>query len=567
MTSPGRAKAVWRRIDLFTALAATLSVIVATLILYPLAHVLLATFFPGGQFDSAPFRAVAASDLTALLANTTLVIASATLIAVLFGSLFAWLSERTDIGLNAFGNVLPVLPLLIPPIAGAIGWVLLGAPRSGFLNAGANALATALGLPAPGAIIDIFSYPGMIFVYSVYLLPHVYLTVSAGLRNLDPTLEEAARVNGAGPAGTLWTVTLPAILPQVISGGILALITGFALFSVPLVIGGQAGIEILSVRIVHLMTASFPPRVGEAMILGLVIVAVIGASWWVQRLVLRRGNFATIGGKGRRSVSVALGPMLWPARALMSLYVLIASVLPVTALVLVSLQPFWTPNLARVRLGLGNYRTLFSSAFVRDGLTNSLVLGIAAATIGMLLAAIVIFWIDRNRARPLAVFIDGTTKLPAAVSHLVVGIAFIAAFAGAPFYLHGTVLILFLAYIVLYTPQSTLTAHAALVQVGPQLSEASLVAGAGQGRTFVNVTLPLMTPGLIAGWTMLFVLVAGDITASSMLAGSRNPVAGFVILDLWSNGAFPPLAAFAVVVTAALSLVVLVSIWLTRRRG
>lgn len=556
-----------RRFDPFTLLAAGISVAVAALILYPLAHVLLATFFPGGRLDPAPFRAVAGSDLGVLLLNTGLVVGAASVAAVIVGSLFAWLSERTDIGLNVFGSVLPVLPLLVPPIAGAIGWVLLGAPRSGFLNAWANNLATSLGLTPPGRIIDIFSLPGLVFVYTVYLVPHVYLAVTAGLRNLDPTLEEAARISGAGPLRTLWTVTLPAILPQVISGGILALITGFALFSVPLVIGGQAGIEILAVRIVRLMTAAFPPRVGEAMLLGLVIVAVIGASWWVQRLVLRRGAFATIGGKGQRSVAVRLGVLLWPARLLLGLYVLIASVLPVTALILVSLQPFWTPNLFRVRLGLDNYRELFASAFVRQGLTNSLMLGIAAATVGMLLAAIIVFWTDRNRARRVAAFIDATTKLPAAVSNLVIAIAFIAAFAGAPFHLHGTVLILFLAYIVLYTPQSTLTAHAALVQVGPQLSEASLVAGAGLGRTFVNVTLPLMTPGLVAGWTMLFVLIAGDITASSMLAGSRNPVAGFVILDLWTNGAFPPLAAFAVVVTLAMTTVVLASLWLTRRRG
>jgi len=566
MTGRSRDRAGSWRVDPFTLLAATISVAVAALILYPLGHVVIATYFPNGSFDPAPFQAVARSDIGVLLLNTALVVGTATIAAVIIGSLFAWLSERTDIGLNMFGSVLPVLPLLVPPIAGAIGWVLLGAPRSGFINAWSNGLAGALGLAVPGPIINIFSMPGLVFVYTIYLVPHVYLTVTAGLRNLDPTLEEAARISGASPLRTLWTVTLPAVLPQVISGGILALIAGFALFSLPLVIGGQAGIELLAVRIVRLMTTSFPPRVGEAMILGMVVVAVIGTSWWLQRLVLRRGAFATIGGKGQRSVSVQLGRLLWPARLLLGVYVMIASILPVTALILVSLQRFWSPNIVLARLSFDSYRVLFESAFVRQGLTNSLLLGISAATVGMLLAAIIVFWTDRNRDSRFATAIDATTKLPAAVSNLVIGIAFIAAFAGAPFHLHGTVLILFLAYIVLYTPQSTLTANAALVQVGPQLSEASLVSGAGLGRTFVNVTLPLMTPGLVAGWTMLFVLIAGDITASSMLAGSRNPVAGFVILDLWTNGAFPPLAAFAVVVTLAMTSVVLVSMWFTRRR-
>lgn len=555
------------RVSPFPVIAAAVSLLVAVLVLYPLGRVLVATYFPGGRFDPAPFAAVWNAGLAGLLANTALAVCSATVIAVLVGSLLAWLTERTDIGLNMAGRIMPVLPLLVPPIAGAIGWVLLGAPRSGFLNAWGGDLLRAWGFAPGGPLVNVFSMPGLIFVYVIYLVPHVFLTVAAGLRNLDPALEEASRISGAGPVATVVNVTLPAVLPQVVSGAILALIAGFALFSLPLVIGGQAGIEILSVRIVHLMTASFPPRTGEAMILGLVIVAVIGASWWVQRRVLAGRAFATIGGKGARVMRVRLGLWRWPARALFGVYVLIASVLPVGALVVVSLQAFWSPRIVLARLSLTNYETLFASAFVRQGLGNSLLLGVVAGAAAMLLSAVIVFWIDRARLRRLAMLVDGVTKLPAAVSHLVIAIAFIVAFAGAPFHLHGTLMILFLAFIVLYTPQSTLSAQAALVQVGPQLSEASLMAGAGLGRTFVHVTLPLMVPGLLAGWTVLFVLIAGDITASSMLAGTRNPVAGFVILDLWTNGAFPPLAAFAVVVSAAMTLIVMLSMLIGRRRG
>lgn len=556
-----------RRIGWFTALSAGITFLVAALILFPLLRVLIVTFLPGGQFDAAPFRAVLDSGLPELLGNTFLSIGSATVLAVIAGTFLAWLVERTDVGLRGLGRMLPILPLLVPPIAGAIGWLLLGAPRSGFLNAWARNLFEALGLPEIEGIVNVFSMGGLIFVFFIYLVPHVFLSVSAGLRNLDPALEEAARTSGAGAGRTVLTVTIPAILPQVISGGILALIYGFALFSVPLVVGGQADIEVLAVRIVKLMTTSYPPRTGEALILGMLIVAVIGISWWVQRQVLRRGAFATIGGKGQRASLVRLGALRWPMRGLLALYVLIATVLPVGALIIVSLQPFWSPEIVLERLDFDNYVELLNSDFVRDGLINSLVLGITGATVGMLIAAITVYWVRRNAHRPIATVIDATTKLPAAVSNLVIAIAFIVAFAGAPFYLHGTFAILFMAYIVLYTPQSSLTANAALVQVGDQLNEASLISGAGTGRTFWNVTLPLMTPGLLAGWTMLFVLIAGDITASSMLAGSRNPVAGFVILDLWTSGSFPPLAAFAIVVTLAMSTVVVLSMILTGRRG
>lgn len=555
------------RPDGFGILAGLVSLVVAFLILYPLGWVIYENFFVGWVPNTEPFyELMAEQGLGQLLLNTATVVSIATLLAVILGSGFAWLNERTDIGMKSLGNFLPVMPLLVPPIAGAIGWVVLAAPRAGFLNAWARKAVDYLGLEPIQGLFDIFSWSGILFVYVIYLLPHVYLTVAAGLRNLDPSLEEAARICGAGPWSVVMKVTIPAILPAVLSGGILALITGLALFSVPLIIGGQSNIEILSVRIVHLMTASYPPHTGVALLLGLVIVMVIGLFWWIQRRILSAGNFATIGGRGVRAARVRLGIFKWPARIFMIMYLLFASVLPVIGLIIVSLQPYWSSKISWDKLSFQNYTRLFGGhAFAREGLQNSVTLGIIGATVGMLIAAIIAFYIDRNRGRRVAFLVDATTKIPAAVSHLIIGIAFVSALAGAPFYLHGTTTILFLAYIVLYTPQATFTATSALAQVGRQLTEASLISGASQGVTFVRITLPLIIPGLMAGWAMLFVLMAGDITASSMLAGSRNPVAGFVILDLWTNGAFPPLAAFGIVISMLMSSVVLTSMWLLNR--
>ena len=552
------------RFDLFACL---LSCIMAALILFPLISVFWTSFFPDGAFSGIAFRELTSqAGLGGVLLNSFLTIGVATALATLVGTVFAGLTERTDMGLNSVGRLLPTMPLLVPPIAGAIGWVMLAAPRSGFLNAFFNYSASWFGVELRGPFLNIFSWPGLIFVYAVYLVPHVYLTVAAGLRNLDPSLEEAARVSGASSMATIVGVTIPAVMPAVASGAILALISGVALFSVPIIIGGQAGIEILSVRIVHLMTASYPPQTGQALLLGLLVAGVVSASWLWQRRLMRAGNFATIGGRARQQAVIRLGWLKWPARLLVMLYVLIASVLPLAALFIVSLQPFWSPKINSNMLSMQHYVRLFGQqSFAYDGLFNSVVLGIIAATSGTFVAAVIAYYVDRNQTKLISLSIDAVTKLPAAVSHLIIGIAFVAAFAGAPFYLHGTLAILLLAYIVLYAPQATFSAGSALSQVGRQLMEASLVCGASSGATFARITLPLMLPGLMAGWTMLFVLVAGDITASSMLAGTRNPVAGFVILDLWTNGAFPPLAAFATVISLTMSAVVLFFTWLETR--
>jgi iron(III) transport system permease protein len=116
----------------------------------------------------------------------------------------------------------------------------------------------------------------------------------------------------------------------------------------------------------------------------------------------------------------------------------------------------------------------------------------------------------------------------------------------------------------MYLPQATRAASSAASQVGRELAEASQVCGASPVRTLVRVLLPLMLPGLVAGWVILFVLMVQEVTASALLASTRTPVVGFVILDLWENGTFPQLAALAVIMTVISSVIVLTALRLTR---
>lgn len=547
-----------RRTGGLTLFAALVSAAVTVLILYPLLQAGVAVFFPGGRFDPAPILAALNDQgLLPLLRNTILLVLGSTAVAVAIGSVFAWLTERSDLGMAWLTRVLPIVPLLVPPIAGAIGWVLLAAPRSGFLNVWLRFLLAPFGLELSEGPLTVFSWPGLIFVYVLYLVPEAYLMVCAGLRNIDPALEEAARMSGSNPWRTLVWVTLPSVKPAITAGAMLSLLSGFALFSVPVIIGPQAGVPILSVRVVELMTSSYPPKTGTALTLGLVVVTVTGLAWWLQSRLLRANRYAVIAGRGMQVTAVRLGRWRLPARAVMIAFMLMTSVLPFAALVVVSFEPFWTAVVRPASFTLRNYTRLFATDFSRDALLNSVLLGIVGATLGVLVGAVVAFYLDRSRAKRVARFVDGVTKLPGAVSHLIIGIAFIATFAGPPFSLAGTMVLLLLAYLVIFMPQATFSASAALAQVGRELSEASLMSGATAGRTFIRVVLPLMRPGLAAAWVLLFVLMSGEITASSMLAGTGNPVVGFVVLDLWTNGSYPALAAFGTLMSLITSTVVL----------
>ncbi|MES1248093.1 MAG: ABC transporter permease subunit [Actinomycetota bacterium] len=549
--SPRRGLPVFRPVGWLITLAVCLAVA------YPVGHVVAKIFeYDGPHWRLAQIaRDAVGHDALVALGNTAAVVAAAGGGAFVVGVVLAFINERTDARLGWAADILPVLPMLVPPVAGAIGWVFLASPVSGFLNSAIRSVLNHVGVHLTQGPLHIYTWPGLIFVYMLYLTPFVYLPISAALRTLESSLEEAARVSGAGPWETMRRVTIPSLRPAVGAALLYVVGNGFAMFTVPIVIGTQAGISILPVKIVNAMT-SYPQDLSRALGLGVWVVVIVGAAWWLQTRLASVGRHATIGGKGAGSTRVRLGFWKWPARLAMLLYLLATSVLPFLALLVVSLQPFWNPTILWHTLGLGNFRRMIHDSQLGVGLKNSVFLGLTTATITILLTAVVISIVQSRRSR-VGRLADGVMKLPLVVPHVVFAVALVLAFAGAPFHWSGTFFILGLGYLILYLPQAAVQSAAAFAQVGAPLREAAAVAGAGPGRIFRSVLLPLMTPQLAAGWALLFVLMAGDVTASVMLAGSKTPVVGFVIVNEWETGTFAGIAALSVIIAAVSSVIVL----------
>ena len=158
--------------------------------------------------------------------------------------------------------------------------------------------------------------------------------------------------------------------------------------------------------------------------------------------------------------------------------------------------------------------------------------------------------------RRLEKLADLTTSLPATSPHPVVGVCFILAFSGGALNLYGTPALLFIAYLVMALPFAGRAASSAATSVGKDLAEASRTFGAGEGRTFRRIMLPLALPGLAAGWAIIFIHTAGEVTASALLAGAKTPVIGRVLMDLWNYGSFPQVAALALIIAAMNAIVV-----------
>ena len=556
----------WVRWGPFEVASVLLLVITTAMIFYPLATIFWRAFFVDDATSLARMLdIVSAPAMLSVFGNTFYVAGVSSLLALIVGSAFAWLLERTDARTGLASEFLPLVPLLVPQISGVIGWVILLSPQAGMINAFLRWIASWFGLELDTGPIDLFSHAGLIGVMALYLVPYVYLTVSAALQNLNPSLEEASRICGASPWRTLRKVTLPAIWPAIVNAGIIVLIFAFSLFSVPIVIGTSAEIDVLSVTIYRLLY-NHPPQTDLAVVLSLAMMIIVQAALLAQLFITRSSKHAVIGGKGSAPSRVLLGKWRWMARLMVNGYLLATAVIPVLALLLVSLQPFWSTTINFETLGFSNYSyVLFESDMSSSALFNSIVLGVVGATIGMIAAAVLVLFSRGARTRT-QFLIEGITAFPATLPHTVVAVSMVLAFTGGWINLHGTLLILLIASLVLVIPQAVRSAHSALAQVGNELIEAAHMAKSSSFKTFRRIILPLMLPGLMAGWVILFVHISGELTASALLAGTNNPVVGLVLLDLWENGSFPQLSAIALIMTVLDASVVMAVLYGMRRR-
>ena len=267
------------------------------LLIYPMARMLWRTFFVNGVFQADPLvRVLQAPWLITVTTNTVIVVAISTVIAVCLGVTLAWINERTDANFGIVGTVFPIIPLLIPGIAVAIGWVFLAAPNVGYLN---GFLAMLPGFPKTFRF-NINTWTGLVFVYSMNGIPLVYLIVSAALKNIDPSLEEASRISGCGVVRTFLKISLPAISPAIISASLLVVINGFGTFSTAVIIGTPAHVDLLTTRIVGMLTKNFPPDLIGAQVLSILMLIFVTVIWGLQVRLTRRGRFsAPRGPRGR----------------------------------------------------------------------------------------------------------------------------------------------------------------------------------------------------------------------------------------------------------------------------
>jgi iron(III) transport system permease protein len=309
---------------------------------------------------------------------------------------------------------------------------------------------------------------------------------------------------------------------------------------------------------------SFPADYPRASALGIALFAVMFATLSLYRLVIRRGNFATITGKAFRPRQMAMGRLAWLLFALCLAYVAVAVVLPLATLLLTSFQRFATAILSQSQFTLANYQTALGFGAVRLALTNSLILGVGVATVGVVVMAVLVWIIYRSRA-PGHVAIEYVVMFPQAVPRVVFGLALLWAWLNIPVPIYGTLWLLALAYFTVLLPLGVRTLAGVVVQIDKSLEECARVCGASWLYQMHTVTLPLLRPGIVAAWLLVFIASVRELGVSIFLVSPQAKVIAPSIVSAWLSSSSELSAALALIQTAAVFIALVILLRATRR--
>jgi iron(III) transport system permease protein len=544
--------------------------ILAFLVLYPIFMLLFGALtgvnpvvdgLHPGEISIDNFTAVLANpNVHSALLNSFVACTGGTALALLIGLAFAWIVVRTNTPWKGLIATAGLLPLFVPPLVAAVAWAILGSPKTGLLN-------TMLGSMGIEWRFNFYSMPGLIALFGMYYAPYVYMFTSAALRNMDPSLEEAAEISGASAVQTLLTITFPLIAPAIISSMLLSFIVMLGIYGIPAVLGTPGNISVLTTYIFNL-TAWSPPLYSNAAAVAIILMVVTGLLVVLQQKVLSGRSFTTVAGKAFRPRSLNLGPWRYLTLALAGFYLLIVVVLPSLGLIVAAFRKFlFIRNLASLfdmrQYGLMHFERLFANPLALRSITNTMEVAVVTALIGGALAFAIGYTVTRSTV-PGRRAVDIISTLPVAIPGLVVGVAYLWAWIGLPGGLYGTIWILALAFIARFLPDTVKALSTSLMQIHRELEEAAWICGRGTFSTIRTIILPLARPGIVAAMTLLFILAVRELGSSLFLYSSDSMVMAVLLLDYYDGGNISITAAFSLVQMALLAVLVGVAHFLSR---
>jgi iron(III) transport system permease protein len=540
-----------------TTLILGLSVIFLLLIcLYPFLTLFGKISFPlpRGEFDLKYYLEIFDNKSTLLaLKNTVIISIGTAVLSTLMALPLSWLLTRTNIPGASRLRSWFCLPYAIPPYIGAIAWIYLGNPTTGLLN-----------LFFGEGFINIYTFGGLIWVMSCFFYTFILLSLLAALDRMDPSLEEAARLSGAGPIRVFFQITVPIILPALLSGVLLVLLAASASFGVPAMIGNPASIYLVTTRIYMFMKMGSIGGTYTAGALSIILLVLAIVVLWLNQRIMSKGHFKTVGGKTSRPSLIDLGTWKIPLLFFLGFSFFVLFLLPLFGILVTALSKV-QGTFSLDNFGLQNFqKILFETDETPRALWNSTKLAFSVATIAVVFGMVLAYIVQKTKIKGRGI-VDILAALPYATPGTVLAFAFILTFSsgilGFRVPLYNTIYLIGMAYIAKYLNFTLRTCSDGFGQIDDVLAEAARVSGANWLTTMKTIWFPLMKPALVASWFLVFMPAFSELTMTILLSGPGLETLGTLIFQLQeyadaSGGGSAVLALITITIVAFLNFLV-----------
>lgn len=498
----------------------------------PLLYLVLKSFFPKDTFSLDTYKRIYTYPMNwGALKNTVIAAFSTMMLGTLIAFPLAWLVGRTNLYFRKFFRSLFVLTYMVPPYVGAMAWLRLLNPTVGTLNVFLRDL---FDLSMRRGPFNIYTLDGLIWVLTTFYYPYAFITISRAMEKMDPSLEEAARISGASPLKTLFSITLPMMSPSLIAGALLVFVSAASCYGIPSIIGAPGKVHTATTRIseyIGLGADGFNDAIGLSMFLMFMAVLVL----YFSDFVVAKKQYITVSGKSTRPNIVDLRKWRVPLTILVIIFAFIIIILPFYTI----LETSFKKNLGKSLLDPGNFTvnhwvTIFSHAETASSLRNSLVYGTATATIGIVVACVMSYLLQRTKTRGRKIP-DFLITLGSGMPSVVIALALIMTMRGKlGIDIYGTPYIMIIAYLIKYLMMGMRTVVSAMSQVHVSLEESSQISGASWFKTMFKITGPLIFPSIAAGWFLIFIPSFYELSMTNLLYSKDTKTIGFQLYEYWT---------------------------------
>ena len=544
--------------------------LVVWLALVPLVFLLWQSFLTP-QTAAAPaqltldnFRTAYFSSETArLFVNSVQFAVGSAVFALVVGTALAWMNERTNTPFKTLFFALAIIPLVIPGILFTVSWIMLASPKIGLINLALQKLTG-----TDTVFVDIYTMAGMIWVDGLHYSPMAFLLMSAAFRSMDPSLEESALMSGASVPQVAWRITLKLAWPAALGSLLILFVRSIESFEVPALLGLPVGIHVYTSSIYQAIH-QYPSQIGLAAAYAVTLLLLTSLGIYAQsRLSSQGARFSTVTGKGFRPRTIDLGRWRYVTAAIFILYFVVIVLLPFLVLLWSSLQKFYSaPSLdALSRVSLDAYRAVLDYPQFARSVWNSLLLAVGSAAVIMLVSA-VISWIVVRTKMPGRWLLDNLASLPLVFPGLVLGLAIMICYLYLDIGVYGTLWIMLIAYVTRFLPYGMRYSSTSMLQIHKELEESAALSGASWGMTFRRIILPLLKPGLLAGFIYVVIVSIRELSSSILLYSPGTEVVSIMIWELWQNGQYVELSALGVMLIVALFVLVMLAQLVGKRFG